>query len=368
MRVFILAIGTRGDFEPFWALGAALADAGHQVTLGTSSFHIQPDSRLSWVQIGQASQDEFKRFLASLADEPNLLRRSMAFGRGWAMPQVQQSEQQLTAVAARHDYFIGNMKFPLLRGGQVMPGAYVTYDPPVHSDALRQFGSHLHGGRTLELVAMPRALVDPEASWPAEFHFTGFWHADQHLPSQDAVAPVLPAGTPAPVVLTMGSMVMLDHAALLGGFSQALQQIGRPGVVVGGWSGLQQEAARHPGLHWVAHADYAKLFGQAACVLHHGGAGTVAAVLRAGLPAIVLPHIPSQARWGQILQREKLCTAVLSPTALQPAELLAGLQAACDDPEVRRTAQSWPSRLATDRGLPHAVELIQAHAARFVRA
>jgi len=52
MRIFILTLGTRGDFEPFWALGRELCARGHSVTIGTSAFHVQNDPALTWLPIG----------------------------------------------------------------------------------------------------------------------------------------------------------------------------------------------------------------------------------------------------------------------------------------------------------------------------
>ena len=162
MRIFILTLGTRGDFEPFWALGRALHARGHAVTVGTSLFHFKNDPSIKWVSIGNSTQAQFVAFLRSLATEPDRLERTMAFGKRWAMPQVAFSMKTIASLADQHDYFMGNLKFPLMRGEEVLPGAYVTYDPPLSLDGAKANASHTHKGHTLELVAMNRALIDPE--------------------------------------------------------------------------------------------------------------------------------------------------------------------------------------------------------------
>lgn len=361
MRVFILTLGTRGDLEPFWALGRALHARGHAVTIGTSTFNFQNDPAIRWVGIGNSSLNQFKAFLRGLETEPDRTARNNAFGRQWAMPQVQQSREVISREAGQHDYFMSNMKFPLVRNGQVIPGAFVTYDPPAHSLDPLMNGSHLHGGRTLELVAMNRLLVDPERAWAEHFHFTGFWAP----PGRNAVRPFdvekfIQAGTK-PVVLTMGSMVMFNHQRLSSIFLEALQLTGLRGVVVGGWS--DQTPGLHPSRQMITvnEADYSWLFNQVAAVIHHGGVGTVASVLRAGVPSILLPQIPSQERWADILRRDGLCAGVLDTASLTTSDLASAMQRAVQDQTLQEQAACWRERLSVDEGVDAAVRLIEEH-------
>ena len=364
MRIFILTLGTRGDFEPFWALGRSLHARGHHVTIGTSGFHIKNDPSVNWVRIGNGSQAEFVSFLRSLSQEPDRLSRSLAFGRHWAMPQVAFSMQTIATLASQHDYFMGNMKFPLMRGGVVLPGAFVTYDPPTSLNAAKANGSHTHEGRTLELVAMNRDLVDPMHEWDGYFHFTGFWQplADS-LPRSADLERFLESGA-APVVLTMGSMVMFDPQRLADCFYKALELCDLRGVIVGGWSDQRYGIHHSSRVMAVKEADYAWLFEHAACVVHHGGVGTVASVLRAGVPSVLLPQIPSQERWGAILERESLSVGVLDTVSLAPGQLASALRRAIQDVSIRQSLVRWKVRLEQDKGISLAGELIEAHWAK----
>ena len=364
MRIFILTLGTRGDLEPFWAMGRSLQARGHAVTIGTSEFHIKKDPSVTWVNIGNSTQAEFIAFLRSLAAEPDRLERTMAFGRRWAMPQVAFSMKTIASLAMQHDYFMGNLKFPLTRGGVVLPGAYVTYDPPPSLDAAKANGSHTHEGRTLELVAMNRELIDPQHEWDEYFHFTGFWQPlVDKLPRPSDLEGFLATGS-APVVLTMGSMVMFDPQKLADCFFKALELCDLRGIIVGGWS--DQRCGMHPSgrMMTVKEADYSWLFEHAACVVHHGGVGTVASVLRAGIPSVLLPQIPSQERWGAILEREGLCAGVLDTASLEPDQLAAALRRAIQDLSLRQSAQQWRTRLNRDTSIARAADLIEAHWAK----
>ena len=361
MRIFVLALGTRGDFEPFWSLGQVLRRRGHQVTIGTSGFHIQRDPELAWVRIGEGSHAELVEVLRSLAGVPLRADRANAFVEGWVAPQLRAGKEATIAVAAQHDYFISNLKLPMRRNGAVYPGVFVSYDPPCDLEDLIRPGSHLHQNRTLELVAMPQALVDPERRWGPQFQFTGFWQR----PAWSAPpAPALQAfveASPAPIVMTMGSMVTFAAARLARCFGEALALCGRRGVLVGGWSALPAGPQEGGQLLVVDEADYAWLFARAAAVIHHGGAGTVAAVLRAGVPSILLPQIASQDSWGRLLTAANLCAGVLDTASLQAPQLAQAIQRALDDAAMRRSAVDWAPRVAADPGVERAADLIEAH-------
>ena len=79
------------------------------------------------------------------------------------------------------DYFVSNLKMTLDRNGRTIPGAFVTYDPPASVADLARYGAARHGGRIAELVAMPRALMDPGGAWGTSFVFTGFWRGPSYL-------------------------------------------------------------------------------------------------------------------------------------------------------------------------------------------
>lgn len=361
MRIFILTLGTRGDFEPFWALGRLMRQRGHQVTIGTSAFHFQDDPSLNWVPVGAGTKSELLGLLRSLTDLDDRGQRAHAYGQKWVIPQIASAKAQISAVASKNDYFINNLKFSLMQGKAVFPGAFVSYDPPPSLAAARAWGSYSHGGRTLELVAMNRALIDPEAQWDAYFNFTGFWHqTGGRSPASAQLKSFLDQGGP-PAVMTMGSMVTFDPGRLAQCFLQALQISGLRGIVVGGWSEQRGGLDRTGRMMVLPEVDYDWLFSRAACVLHHGGVGTVNSVLRAGVPSILLPQIPSQELWGKILMRENLCVGTFDTHSLDPKHLAGALRLAMNDVAVKSNALKWKTRLDSDPGISEAARLIEAH-------
>jgi sterol 3beta-glucosyltransferase len=165
------------------------------------------------------------------------------------------------------------------------------------------------------------------------------------------------------VAVTLGSMVTLDAPRFLGCVTDGLRLAGQRGVVVAGWSGLAAgPVADH--VLCVDEAPYDWLFPRSACVVHHGGTGTVAAALRAGRPSVLLPQLACQDAYARMLSREGLAAAVLETAVLEPAGLAGAVRLAVTDPRLARRAAEWRDLVAGEGGAGEAAGLIEAHAAR----
>jgi sterol 3beta-glucosyltransferase len=111
----------------------------------------------------------------------------------------------------------------------------------------------------------------------------------------------------------------------------------------------------------VDEVPYDWLFPRAACVIHHGGCGTLSAVLRAGQPSILLPQIPPQELFGGMLERAGLAAGTLDVDALGPAALAGAIRRAVTDEGVRENCRAWQPLFAAERGVQLAADLIEAH-------
>ncbi len=363
MRAFIVALGTRGDIELFLTLGRELRGRGHDVLFATSPFHGArvEGARLKWMPIGDSTLEHVVAILRSLALVPDGTQRTLLYYKTWLQPQLSLSVKQITGTGADTDYFISNLKMVLRRPGGVIPGAAVTYDPPSAVEDLPKYGTHDHGGMILDLVAMSKKLIDPEDKWGSRYQFTGFWRDEQEGTRQPApgLQEFVEAGPP-PVVLTMGSMATFDCDKLVRDFATAVTSNGQRGVVVSGWSKVGSLGPRP--VRIVEEAPYDWLFPRACSVVHHGGCGTVAAVLRAGKPSIVLPQIVCQEHFARVLDREGLACGIFDVRKLDAAGLAAALRRTEEDaPNV--VARQWRETIRAEGGVPAAVDLIEAHAA-----
>lgn len=79
---------------------------------------------------------------------------------------------------------------------------------------------------------------------------------------------------------------------------EALERTGLRGIVATGWGGITPGAAADPRVLVIEGAPHDVLFPHCAAVVHHDGAGSVAAGLRAGRPTQVVPFLGDQPFWG----------------------------------------------------------------------
>lgn len=369
MDCFLLTLGTHGDVELFRLLGRALARRGHRVTVGASPFYRQQieQAEIGFLPIGSGTKSELAELFRSLAPLADRRARVKAYAERWARPQLAHSLPAVKAQLARTDYFINNLRTVWRTENRVIPGAAITYDPVGNVENLRKYAAQLAGFETtiLEIVALPKALVDPDDEWGPQFHFTGFWRDDAPDPwtPSPALAEFMAAGPP-PVAITMGSMMTFDPVTFAGTVQEALRLAGLRGVLIGGWSGEEREESGDENCFRAANIPYEWLFPRASLVVHHGGAGTVAAMLRAGRASLLLPQIPSQEYFARLLARAGVLADVLDVQNWTPAALASAMRRGTDEKSLQEAAQGWQKQVIAEHGLQRAVESIEAHAER----
>lgn len=361
MRFLILTLGTRGDLELFRTLGLALCARGHAVTIASSPFHAAAleATGLDFLPVGDSTRDDAVAALRAAGESDDLVERTRRFYAAWLRPQLNQALVTLARVATQFDAFISNLKLVLKRGGEILPGVSVTYDPPQQLADLPRYGPPRP--EVLDLVALPRPLIDPDGCWAPRYEFTGFWTppvATSTMPVE--LARFLDAGS-SPVVVTLGSMAFAEPAQVLSVIRESLRHIGQRGVIVRGWSPFASDVVDRD-LLVIDEAPYELLFARGAAIVHHGGVGTLAAALRAARSSVILPQVDCQSAFAELLARAKLSAGSLEPRELAAERLAALVDMAIHDERLRRSAERWSELVRRERGAERAAELIEAHA------
>jgi UDP:flavonoid glycosyltransferase YjiC (YdhE family) len=213
----------------------------------------------------------------------------------------------------------------------------------------------------LLLAYSPLVLPRP-ADWTApNIHVTGYFFLDTPDTYQPprAVQNFLEAGE-APLCISFGSMVHQEAERIHLAVRRALEQTGSRGIFLSGWGGIQ--ADNQAGNHlYMESAPHDWLFPRCKAVIHHGGAGTTAAGLRAGIPNIVVPHTADQPFWGQRVAAIGAGPAPIPVKQLTPQRLAAALTQA-DDPALRARAQETGRRIRLEDGVGRAVQIIESMA------
>jgi sterol 3beta-glucosyltransferase len=140
----------------------------------------------------------------------------------------------------------------------------------------------------------------------------------------------------------------------------ALKRCGQRGVLSSGWGGLEtNHLSKH--LFSLKEAPHDWLFPQMAAVVHHGGAGTTAAGLRAGVPTIVVPHMQDQPYWGQIVHKLGAGPKPIPRKKLTAEILASSITQAVQDQAIIENARQIGNQIQAENGVGQAVKVIEAH-------
>ena len=96
-----------------------------------------------------------------------------------------------------------------------------------------------------------------------------------------------------------------------------------------------------------------------ALVVHHGGSGTTHAVVAAGVPSLVIPHVGDQPYWADRLRRLGVAPEPQAVRGLQAERLASAAVASAADPAMRQRAGALASELEKERGLDEATGAIE---------
>ncbi|MBB5101171.1 UDP:flavonoid glycosyltransferase YjiC (YdhE family) [Streptomyces spectabilis] len=410
MRVAMMTAGSRGDVAPFTGLGAGLVRAGHDVTLLTHDM-FEPLTRGSGIRFHPLPVDpraelhsERGQGLHRSGTGVGKLLRAMSMGRAV----VGQFTDSLIEVARDSDVLVlSGVVAPLgctVAEGLKLPSVGVNLQP-MHATrafapplatvrSLGPVGNRLAGHAVTALIEQIFTRAAPEArrrlrlpplgvgaarrarerqGWPVLYGFSpqvvprpadwrpgldvvGYWwphDVQDRLPAE--LEDFLAAG-PAPVYVGLGSATVPDPDRLCGQVVQALRAAGLRGVIQRGWAGL---SATGDDVLTIDDVPHSLLFPRTAAVVHHCGAGTTAAGLRAGVPAVPVPIQFDEMFWASRLTALGTAPYPLPLRRLTTQRLTDALIRATNDPVHRERARRVAARLAAEDAVGPVRALLQ---------
>lgn len=414
--ITIFAAGTQGDVRPMAALGAGLVEAGHRVVLCTST-EFASMARNAGLQFAPLSAD-FRQLMGRERDTLdrglNLLRvyamvkrrlmemaalwpqeglracegadlligagnttlLTYALGEARHLPVVQAQLQPMTPCRDIPPMLLPPSRWPLpgavnlglyrllrLLSWRAMGPAYNEVVRPALGlppypwrgpDALKS------GAPRRTLYGYSPQVLPRSADWGPEISVTGYWVLpEQRWEPPQALQDFLAAGE-APVYIGFGSMAGGDAQRLAAAALEALQRSGRRGVLSTGWGGMALPAGLDAGqVHVIGHAPHEWLFPRMALAVHHGGAGTSAAAMRAGIPSVVVPFFGDQPFWAERLRRLGAAPEPLRRKKLDGLSLAAAI-ARASTPAMRKRATTLGESLRTEDGVACAVAQLRS--------
>jgi sterol 3beta-glucosyltransferase len=417
MQVTIIAPGSRGDVQPYVALGRGLREAGHTVrVLATQDFRgLVTDYGLDFTAMG-GNMETVAQDMQGLLEQGNFLRILSSMGRTAQQLVYQASVSGLAAcqgsdliIAGLGGLFVGQalsekldiplvqaFYFPFTPTGE-FPNALTPLPPmrlPAWANSLSHriaqqmlwqnfrsadskarrevlklgpapfwgpFAALRRQERTILYGYSPQVLPPPR-DWGSFIHVTGYWFLEPPAgwkPPADLVD-FLHAGPP-PVYVGFGSMVNSNPEETPGLVLQALARSGQRGVMPSGWGGLRKEELPAT-VFMTGGVPFSWLFPQMAAVVHHGGAGTTSIGLWAGIPSIVTPFMGDQPFWGQRVHELGVGPKPIPRRRLTADSLAEAICCAVSDTILRTRAASLGERVRAENGVARAVAVIEQYA------
>ncbi|MFB9904328.1 glycosyltransferase [Allokutzneria oryzae] len=416
MRILILAVGSQGDVAPYTGLGARLREAGHGVAVAAAErfapqvlaagleFRVLPGDPRSaaatekgrrW-QGGAGGAMSIGRYLSMLAEESRELNDGMLaaarqgadllllsgsallgyqIAEGMGIPSMGVFLQSILptgavpplATAGRSLGRLGNRAVSELTGvaiGRLFDATTTELRrkvglPPKRPAELRREWAER---RWPVLHGFSPSVVPRPSDWREGMEVTGFWwpHVDPAWTPPRRLTDFLAAGPP-PVYVGFGSRNPGDSARLNEVVRTALRMAGVRGVVQAGWADLSIEDSD---VITIGEAPHEWLFPRTAAVVHHCGAGTTAAGLRAGVPTVGVPVITDQPFWAARVASLGAGPKPVPYRKLTARRLAEAIRLALAEPAHGRRARELAGRIAVEDGAGRALAAIDRLPAR----
>ncbi|KAG5716720.1 Sterol 3-beta-glucosyltransferase [Termitomyces sp. T112] len=422
MHFVCLTIGSRGDVQPYIALGLGLMKEGHRVTIVT---HEEYREWILSFNIGHRTAGGDPGALMKLSVEnkmfsPEFFKESLTKFRPWldqllldAWKACHDADVLLESPSAMAGVHIAEaLSIPYFRTFTMpwtktteFPHAFLS--PPVESPAFnsasyvlfsnvlwtatsRQINrwrrqvlkisntdmGHLAQSKIITIYNFSQAVVSKPLDWGDITIISGYWFLDNPdldwSPPQallDFMVKARTDGKPL-VYIGFGSITVPNPASVTDRLVKAVVQSDVRAIICKGWSTRMSKAANEdnteipPECYMLDRVPHDWLFPQVDAALHHGGAGTTGASLRAGIPTLIKPWFGDQFFWAARVHR---LGAGLRVSSLRVSDLVHALKKATSSPVMKEKAAAVGEKIRSEDGVRTAIHTIYTYLPRAAR-
>ncbi|KAG8934417.1 hypothetical protein FRC01_003090 [Tulasnella sp. 417] len=415
MSIVIMIVGSRGDVQPYIALGNHLKEYGHRVRIAThETFRkMVRDAGQEFQSIGGDPAE----LMSYMVRNPGLLPGTESLLNGdipkkrkmlteilngcWKAC-IHADEESGTPFAA--DAIISNppafahihcaealgiplhlsFTMPCLKSSNAEGGLgnYFSYAMADLiqwqgiGDIINSFRTKTLGLEPLSIRSGPSlvdrlkvpwtycfspALIPKPKDWTNHIDVVGFYFlegAKSFKPEKD-LEDFLAAGPP-PIYIGFGSVVVEDAAAMTQTIFDAVKLANVRAIVSAGWGGLGGKDVPPNVFILTGSVPHDWLFTKVSAVCHHGGAGTTAIGLLLGKPTIIVPFFGDQPFWGEMVHKAGAGPEPIPQRKLK-AERLAGAITYCLTDKARNAAKIMADRIRAEDGLKSGVDSFHSH-------
>ncbi|XP_057470981.1 sterol 3-beta-glucosyltransferase UGT80A2-like isoform X1 [Actinidia eriantha] len=417
LQIVMLIVGTRGDVQPFIAIGKHLQEYGHRVRLATHSNFKEfvLAAGLEFFPLGgdpkvlASYMVKNKGFLPSERSEIQIQRRQIKEIIYSLLPACiahdpdSKVEFKVDAIIANppaygHTHVAEALKVPI-HIFFTMPWTPTSEFPHPLSRVKQQVGYRLsyqivdtliwlgirdiiNEFRKKKLKLRPVTylsgsytsppdvtygylwsphLVPKPKDWGPKIDVVGFCFlnlASNYVPP-DSLVKWLEDGEK-PIYIGFGSLPVQEPEKMTQIIVEALELTGRRGIINKGWGGLGNLAESKDFVYLLDNCPHDWLFLQCAAVVHHGGAGTTAAGLKAACPTTIVPFFGDQQFWGERVHTRGLGPAPIPVEEFSREKLINAIHF-MQDPMVKHRAVEMAKALEHEDGATGAVNAFHKH-------
>lgn len=411
-NILLCTIGSAGDVHPFIGLGQGLRERGYRVTLITSQFFEAQAREAGLDFVGLGTIEDYQATIRN----PDLWdpeKGFKVFAESVVFPIMQpvyeiiaSFDPSTTVVAAQAQVFGAHIaheklgfpfitihltpaafrsvhEFPLLpawmprplkRGFLGLLDAFVLdklFAPEINRfrgrlglpPVKKIFDRWTHSPQ-LNLGLFPDWFARPQPDWPPQTRLTSFIFYDRqngHESMSERFEEFLNAGS-APIIFTPGTAMKHAHQFFADCIT-ACQRLGRRGIL------LTQHPEQLPGelpkdIQHFAYLPFSTILPHAAALVHHGGIGTVAQAIAAGIPQVIRPTAHDQPENGIRVERLGI-GATLNPKQFNAASLADKLDTLLTSQPILDRCKAFARRIDPEQSLNDTSTIIEGFARNY---
>lgn len=417
MKIGLQTWGSHGDIRPFVALAEGLQAAGHEVTLVITCVDSERYNALA-TKTGFELRivatpvipdgSVLEKIGKAIVRERNAIRQTRLVIEQLLLPAESEMYRASERLCAENDLVVGHYFLYTLAAAaekherpcvsvMLAHGAIPSADQPpsgvphlgrtgnrwawrlarsVLNASLKRYPDRLRARHdiaaardmidnvwasdALTLIAVSPVICERRPDWPAHYQVCGALDTPESIaeglvPAQ--LRAFLSAGSP-PVYMTLGSMMSgSDERQTIALLADAARMASVRAIVQApAWErwGFESDSQ----IHFVDAAPHSAVFPLCSAVVHHGGAGTSQAALRAGVPSIVVPHTAEQELWGGELHRIGVACRPILRRRATAKRIAAAIEEVLQSKRMAENASMLGARIKEEDGVAAAVRLI----------